>query len=105
QAADDDVHSLLTREVDEQTAEVGRRHAGLAAEHGTDQLHPLIDLEQPGLRLSATVRDGHNDAIDEAERAADDVLVAACDRVERAGVNSDSLGHSGAVMKVIAVSP
>src|SRR5690606_36756 len=91
--------------VDEQAAEVGGGDAWLVVEHCSDQFDALGDRKQAGLRLRAAVGDGYNDTVDEAERSPHDVLVPARDRIERAGVDGDSLGHCGAVMKVMAVSP
>ena len=78
------------REIHEQALELANLDARLVANRGANELHPLLDREQ---RLLGDVDgDGDDEAIDESETAADEVLVAARDRVERAGVEGDS-GH------------
>ena len=89
QAANDRAGATGLAEVDGQAIEgddvepVGSDAVG--RERGLDDRDPRIDREQR--RLARVGEDAHDHAIEDRQRAADDVEMSVRDRVERAGVD------------------
>jgi len=89
QSPDDESGPDVAGEVDEEPRKGDALHPRLAAEHLLEDLQPLRDREQASLRLRGRPGDRHDQAVGEAERPPDHILVAEGDRVERAGVDGD----------------
>ena len=92
QPAQDRAPSLVVHERHQQRREAGDRGVGQVGQHLARHLDPLVEREHRALGLGG--RDADDDAVEQPGRAPHEILVAAGEGVERAGVDDGQHGAS-----------
>src|SRR5436190_11676733 len=85
QAPDDRFEAVGARELDREARVAGHRYLGQVAKDFFRELDALLESEQGRLFRIRSNRD--DDLVEQAHAAANEVLMTACDRVERAGIH------------------